>query len=86
MTSGIARTRGVDGAYWISWKISFSNTTLPGVTARLRPTSNEPSSVCESRPLSTSPIRLRIPRASVSPLVASAAFSTSGLLAAKFAG
>ena len=86
ITSGAARTRGVAGAYWMSWMMSFSNTTAPGVTARLRPTPNTDSSVCEMRPFSTSPIRLRMPRASVSPFESSACLRTSGLVAAKFAG
>ena len=29
----------VVGAYWMSWMSSFWKTTLPGVVARLRPTS-----------------------------------------------
>jgi len=86
ITNGRARTVGVDGAYWTIWMRAFSNTTEPGVAATLRPTSNADSSVCVMRPFSTSPMRLRSPIASVSPLVSRARLTTSGLVAAKFAG
>ena len=45
--NGRTCTSLVVGEYWISWKISFSNTTLPGVTARFSPTLNASSSVIE---------------------------------------
>ena len=38
--SGRLSTVAVDGAYWMSCISSFSKITLPGVSARLRPTSN----------------------------------------------
>ena len=86
INSGRLRTCAVAGAYWISWISSFSYTTLPGVTARLRPTSNADSSVMDTRPCSTSSIRCRMPACRLSPLVASASCSASGLVAAKLAG
>ena len=86
ITKGRARTVGVVGVYWMSCITSFSYTTAPGVTAMLRPTAKADSSVCEMRPFSTSPIRFRSPCASAWPSDPSAAFTTSGLVAAKFAG
>ena len=40
ISSGRRATCLVEGAYWISWISSFWNTTLPGVVATLRPSSN----------------------------------------------
>ena len=40
ISSGRLSTVAVDGAYWMSCISSFSKITLPGVSARLRPTSN----------------------------------------------
>ena len=40
ISSGRLSTVGVDGAYWMSCISSFWKITLPGVIARLRPTSN----------------------------------------------
>ena len=48
--SGRFATRDVVASYWISSIRSFRNTTLPGVTARLRPTSNADSSLIVMRP------------------------------------
>ena len=86
ISSGRLRTFAVAGWYWISWISSFSNTTSPAVTARLRPTSNADSSLMDTRPSSTSSIRWRMPVCKLSPWVSSASCSASGLVAAKLAG
>ena len=61
ISSGRSCTSTVLGAYWISWISSFSNTTLPGVVARLRPTSKAVSSVVEMRPFAKSCKKRRMP-------------------------
>src|SRR3989441_9611494 len=80
ITSGRAATWAVVGAYWISWISSFSYTTCPGVTARLRPTSKAWSSVWLMRPFCTSPIRFARPRVRLSPRLSSACCIASGLV------
>ncbi len=84
--SGRFATRDVVASYWISSISSLRNTTLPGVTARLRPTSNADSSLIVMRPLATSPMKLRKPSITLAPSVSIARASTSGLVAGKFVG
>ncbi len=86
ISSGRAATLGVSGAYSISWNRSFSKTTEPFDAATLRPTSKALSSVIEMRPCSTSASRLASPVRTLSPLLSSAVFKASGLVAAKLAG
>ena len=86
ITSGRAATCAVDAWYWMSWISSFSNTTAPGVTPMLRPTSKPVSSLWLMRFFCTSPSRLARPRVRLSPWVAIAWLSAAGLVAAKFAG
>ncbi len=61
ISSGRRYTRAVLGAYWISSISGFLNTTLPGVTARLRPTANAPASLLEMWPRCASAARLTKP-------------------------
>ena len=61
MTSGRLCTVGVVASYWMSSISALRNTTLPGVTARLRPTANARSSVIVIRPRRASSARLRSP-------------------------
>ena len=86
ITSGRLRTRAVVGAYWMSSISSLRYTTLPGVTARLRPTSKARSSLIEMRPRCASAARFARPCARLAPSVDSARFSTSGLVATKLVG
>ena len=86
MTSGRLCTVGVVASYWMSSISALRNTTLPGVTARLRPTANARSSVIVIRPRRVSSTRLRSPFTRLSPSVATAFASTSGLVAGKFVG
>ena len=75
------------GVYWISWISSFSNTTAPGVTATLRPTSKAVSSVWLMRPLLH--VAQQVREAAGQALAARlrcACASACGLVAAKFAG
>ena len=67
---------------------SLRYTTLPGVQARLRPTSNGEVSTCRGRPLlcSMSSRKLRHPSTTLRPPVSSARLSTAGLVAGKFVG
>ena len=74
------------GSYWMSCITSFSNTTAPGETAMLRPSSKADSSVVEMRPRATSSTICFRPRFSVSPPDSTAMRIASGLVAAKFAG
>ena len=86
ITSGRRCTRAVVGAYWMSSISSLRKTTLPGVTARLRPTSNARSSLIVMRPRCASATRLASPCTRLAPSVDSARFSTSGLVAMKLVG
>ncbi len=86
INSGVFSTCGVCGAYSISWISSFSNTTEPGVLARLPPTSNLDSSTRVMRPFCRSSIRLRMPAARLAERVWIAVRITSGLVAGKFDG
>jgi hypothetical protein len=86
MTSGRLCTLGVVGAYWISCISSFSNTTLPGVVARLRPTSNAWSSDIEMRPRARSAMNSRAPSTRLAPPLSSAVCSASGLVARQWPG
>ena len=87
ITSGRLHTVGVVASYWMSSMSSLRNTTLPGVTAMLRPTSNARSSVIVMRPVRASSARLRRPCTRLAPSVAHArAARTSGLVAGKLVG
>ncbi len=86
ITSGRSRTFAVVGVYWISWINWFWKTTLPGVIARLPPTSNAASSVIETRPLARSSVYSRNPSTRLAPPVSRASCSASGLVASAFAG
>ena len=66
---GSADTFAVVGSYWISSMRSLRNTTLPGVTATLRPTSKA-SAPAGGRPASvrsTSSLQLEAPRTRLRP-------------------
>ena len=86
ISSGRSCTFAVVGAYWISWIRSFSNTTLPGVVATLRPTSNAVSSVIDTRPRAKSCTNRRMPSTRLAPPLSSAVCSASGLVARQLAG
>ncbi len=86
ITSGRRCTRAVVGAYWMSSIRSLRKTTLPGVTARLRPTANARSSLIVMRPRRASSARLATPRMRLAPSVDSARFNASGLVAMKLVG
>ncbi len=90
MTSGLAWTFSVSGAYWMSWMRSFSKTTDPGETAVLRPTSKASMSVWRIRslplPRSRSASIILRPRTRLSPFCSTVASSTSGFSAKKLAG
>ena len=77
---------GVVGVYWMSWISSFSNTTDPGVTARLRPTSKADSSVVVIRPLAKSSKNRFMPSVTLAPPVSIASAMASGLVTKKLAG
>ena len=81
MSRGRLNTVGVVGAYWISSINSFLKTTLPGVVARLRPTSNAVSSVMAIRPRCASAIRFDAPWTIEAPPESSASRKASGLVA-----
>ena len=84
---GSGRTSAVVGAYWINSMRSLRKTTLPGVVARLRPTSKGcgPSGALPVRRMMSS-ARLRAPRIRFSPRSARVAAITSGLVSAKLDG
>src|SRR5471032_358066 len=86
INSGRWCTCGVLGAYWISWNSGCSNTTCPGVVARLRPTSKADSSDSEIWPLFMSASILARPLVRLSPLVSISFCCASGLVARKLAG
>ena len=90
ISSGVFSTVGVDGAYWMSCISSFSKITLPGVTARLLPTSNFSASdwriFRSPPPASMSSASICMPRARFSALVVSVSRSNSGLVSTKFDG
>ena len=90
ISSGVACTLSVLGAYWISWMSSFWNTTLPGEVAMLRPTSKASTSVWlmlrTSPDFSRSCMRLAMPCTRLRPLEASVSRSTTGLVMGKFEG
>ena len=86
MSNGVWYTLGVCGSYWISSSSLFRWTTLPGVSARLRPGAKALSSTMLSRPCLMSFIRLRIPSARLVPPVSKARRSATGLNASSSAG
>ncbi len=85
-SSGVFSTSLVCGAYWISWISSFSKTTVPGVVARLRPTSKADSSTRVIRPFCRSSIKFFMPSVRLAERVSIALRITSGLVAGKFDG
>jgi hypothetical protein len=86
MTSGRLWTFAVEGAYCTSCINSFSNTTLPGLVATLRPTSKAASSDIEMRPFARSARKRHAPSMRLVPPVSSAACIASGLVARQLAG
>ena len=83
----LAPPRRCAGAYWMSWISSFSYTTWPGVTARLRPTSKAVSSVWLMRPLRHVGEQVGEPaREALAARLHAPGAGPSGLVAAKFAG
>ena len=85
-SNGRSWTCAVLGVYWMSWIRSFSNTTLPGLVATLRPTSKAVSSVIDTRPLAKSSMNRRVPSTRLAPPLSSAACKASGLVARQLAG
>ena len=86
ISNGRSYTLGVVGVYWTSWISSFSKTTLPGVVATLRPTSNAESSVIEMRPRARSCVNKRMPSIRLAPPESIAICIASGLVARQLAG
>ncbi len=90
ISSGRSCTVSVEGEYWMSWRSSFWNTTLPGAVATLRPTSNACTSVCEMLMMAPEPsmscTRLAMPCTRFLPLEDSVSRSTSGLVKGKLEG
>ncbi len=90
ISSGRSRTLSVVGVYWMSCRSSFWKTTLPGVVARLRPSSKALGSVWLI--FIRSPDRFRSSASRLAPFSRLRAFdaivsrSTSGLVARKFVG
>ena len=89
-STGMRNTVSVDGEYWMSCISSFSNTTLPGVSARLRPISNLLASdwrnFSSPWPASMSSVSIFMPRTRFSPFDASVSRRTSGLVNTKLEG
>ncbi len=89
ISSGVFSTVSVAGVYWMSCISSFWKTTLPGVTARLRPTSNIFGSDCRILILpfsSMSSVSMVMPRTRFSAFDDSVSRSNSGLVSTKFDG
>ena len=90
ISSGRFSTVSVEGAYWMSCISSFWNITLPGDTARLRPTSNFDASDCRilrsPPPASMSSASMCMPRTRFSALEPSVSRNSSGLVRTKFDG
>ena len=79
ISSGVWCTVSVVGAYWISSISRLRCTTLPGVSARLRPGAKAVASTMLSRPSFRSCSRLRAPSARLAPPVSMARRSAAGL-------
>ena len=86
ISSGRLATFAVVASYCRSSISALRKTTLPGVTARLRPSANADSSLIVIRPLPMSPAKLLSPATTLAPSVSNARFSTSGFVAGKFVG
>ena len=88
MSNGTSRTRSVCGRYWISSRTSVRSTTAPGVTAMLRPTSNDDvSTISGIRGLvAMSRSRLIPPWTRLRPPVSMAAFADAGFTSGTLLG
>ena len=88
ISSGTSRTRSVCGRYWISSSTSVRNTTAPGVTAMLRPTSNADRSTISGIRGGAAMSRRKVspPRTRFSPPLSTAAFAEDGFTSGTLLG
>jgi hypothetical protein len=88
ISTGSAHTCAVVGAYWISSISRFLSTTLPGVTATLRPTTNcsVPGGGMPAATRCRLVSALSAPRTRFWPPSAKVRFSATGLVISMFPG